>query len=73
MPIWAALSGLSPPQYHDDPARGSLPEHLCQAHHGHYARADDVSQHLAGADGGQLVDIADDNVSRHFGARTRMQ
>ena len=30
----------------DDPARRGLPEHLCQAHDGHRARADDVGQDL---------------------------
>ena len=48
----------------DDPARGGLPEHLGQAHHGHSARADDVGQHLPRSDGGQLVDIADDQQRR---------
>ena len=48
----------------DDPARGGLPEHLGQSHHGHSARADDVGQHLPRSDGGQLVDIADDQQRR---------
>jgi hypothetical protein len=44
---------------YDDPARGSLPKHLGEAHHGQSARADDVGQDLPRSDRGQLVDIAD--------------
>ena len=47
---------------------GGLPEHLGQAHHRHSAGRDDVGQHLAGADRGQLVDVADEQqrgVVRH--------
>ena len=48
----------------DDSARGGLPENLGEAHDGCSARADDVRQHLRGSDGGQLVDIADDEQRR---------
>ena len=44
----------------DDAALGGLAEHLGEPHHRHGARRDDVGQHLAGADRGQLVDVADD-------------
>ena len=41
-----------------------LPEHLGQAHDGNRARADDVGQDLPGSDGGELVDVADDEQRR---------
>ena len=44
----------------DDPALRGLPEHLGQPHHRHRAGGDDVGQHLARPDRGQLVDVADD-------------
>jgi hypothetical protein len=47
-----------------DPALGGLPEHLCQSHYGHSARADDVGEYLPRSDGWQLVDIADDQQRR---------
>lgn len=51
----------------DDLALGCLPEHLGQSDHGHRVRADDVSQHLAGPDRGELVDIADNQQRRGAG------
>ena len=54
---------------HDDPALRGLPEHLGQPHDRHGPGADDVGQHLPGPDGGQLVDIADDEQRRVVGRR----
>ena len=42
----------------------TLAEHFRQRHHRHGARADDVGEHLAGADGRQLVDVADEDQRR---------
>jgi hypothetical protein len=44
----------------DHPAAGRLAEHFGQADNRNQVGCDDVSQHLAGPDGGELVDIADD-------------
>ena len=53
----------------DDPALCRLAEHLGQTHHRHGAGLDDVGEHLAGADRGQLVDVADDQQRRALGHR----
>ena len=44
----------------DDPALGSLAEHLGQAHDRDGARLNDVREHLAGPNRGKLIDVADD-------------
>ena len=46
-----------------------MPEHLGQSHYGHSARADNVGQDLPGPDGGQLVDVSDDQQRRLVGDR----
>ena len=43
----------------DDPALGRLPEHVGQAHDRNRTGSDDVCEHLAGANRGQLVNVAD--------------
>lgn len=43
----------------DDPAPGRLAEHLGQAHHRDRVGADNIGQHLAWPDRGQLVHVAD--------------
>ena len=48
----------------DDPALGSLPEDLGQAHHRHGSRLDDVGQHLPRPNRWQLIDIADEQQRR---------
>ncbi len=53
----------------DDAALGRLAEHLDEPHHRHRARIDDVGQHLARADRGQLIDIADQDQRRAVGQR----
>src|SRR6516164_9969979 len=44
----------------DDPAVGGLAKDLGQAHDRHRAGRDDVGQDLTRADGGELVEVADD-------------
>jgi hypothetical protein len=44
----------------DDPAVGGLAKDFGQAHDRHRAGSDDVGQDLTRADGGELVDVADD-------------
>ena len=53
----------------DDPALRGLPEDLGQPHHGHGAGRDDVGQDLTRADGGELVDVADDQQRGMVGDR----
>ena len=50
---------VDPVRVGDDPALGRLAEHLGQPDHRHRAARDDVGQHLARPDRGQLVDVAD--------------
>ena len=53
------------------PAARRLAEHLGQPHHGHGVGRDQVGQHLAGADRGELVHVADQQQGGAFQARTK--
>ncbi len=48
----------------DDPALGGLAEDLGQAHDGHGTRLDDIGQDRTRSDGGELIDVADDEEVR---------
>ena len=52
-----------------DPANRRLAEHRAQAGDRNRAGSDDVRQHLARPDGGQLIDVADENERRRIGHR----
>ena len=52
------LAAVDPVRVGDDPAGGRLAEDLGQPHHRHRAGADQVGQHLARPDRGQLIDVA---------------
>ena len=54
------LARVDPMRIDDDPALGRLPEHVGQAHDRDRTGADDVREHLAGANRGQLVNVADE-------------
>src|SRR5207245_5421004 len=51
---------VDPVRAGDDAALGGLPEDLSQPHDGHHAGSNDVGQDLTRADGGELIDVADD-------------
>jgi hypothetical protein len=57
----------------DDPATGRLAEHFGQADDWDHLARDDVSQHLARANGGQLVDIADNEQRGRVGHRAQQR
>ena len=75
---WKSLLGLvarlrhqalvDPMRVGDDPALRRLPEHLGQPDHRHRPAGDDVGQHLARPDRGQLVDVADQDQGRPLAA-----
>src|SRR5512147_1582543 len=48
----------------DDAALDRLAEHFGEPHHGHGGRPNDVSKHLSGTDGRQLVNVANEDQRR---------
>ena len=55
---------VDPVRIDDDPALGSLPKDLGQAHDRHRSRRDDVAENLPRAHRRQLIDIADEQQCR---------
>jgi len=54
---------VDPVRAGDDPALGGLAEHLGQSNHRHRTGGYDVGEDLAWADGGKLVDVADNSTA----------
>ena len=52
---------VDPMRIDDDPAFGGLAEDLGQADDRHHIRANNIREHLAGADRGQLIDVTDEH------------
>ena len=55
---------VDPVRIDDDPALGSLPEDLAQAHDRHRGRRDDIAENLPRAYRRQLIDITDEQQCR---------